>query len=112
MNCMKRVIPIVSLAAVLVTACDNNPRDLNAQDMQAIRAADSARIVDSMRLASDTAGLAEYQMMKEQQMMQGGAAGLAAGTAATTRRSSGTTARRSSASSGNGGTLNSESNNA
>lgn len=88
---MKKVLSVVSIAAVMA-ACNGN-KDTAAEN------AKLAAYVDSLKLAADTAGLAEYRAFKsqseiqEQQAMNSQTANYAA---APVRRT--TTARRSSSS--------------
>jgi hypothetical protein len=117
---MKKLLSIFSIAAIM-TACTSNADKVAAENarLQSFR--------DSVRLAADTAGLAEYQAWKSQREIdvnedlntENTVASAAAPAAAasrnysSTRRASTSTARRStgSRSSGGGGTMTSTSSN-
>lgn len=108
---MKRVLPIIAIAG-LFTACTSttDPKADTQAQLQAFK--------DSVRMAADTAGLAEYQQWKaqnelrEQPQYNDQTANYAAAAAPVRRTTKPSTARRSSSGSSNsGGTMNSESSN-
>ncbi len=106
MRIMKKLLFLLPIiVAVLMVACNSKPKT-NTEDV-------ARKVADSLRLAADTAGLAQFQTWKAQNELtdqnMGGQTALAA-TPAVTRNSS--SVRRSSSSSRNsGGSMSSGSSN-
>ena len=104
---MKKLLFLLPLiAAILLVACNSKPKT-NTEDV-------ARKVADSLRLAADTAGLAQFQTWKAQNELtehnRDEQTALAAAPAAVTRSSS--SVRRSSSSSRNsGGSISSSSSN-
>jgi hypothetical protein len=108
MRTMKKLLFVLPILAILMVACNSRPKT-NPEDV-------ARKVADSLRLAADTAGLAQFQAWKAQnEIMDPGMYGQTAlaATPAVSRSSSST--RRSSATSRNrsssGGSMSSGSSN-
>jgi hypothetical protein len=110
---MKKVLPIIAIAGLFTFSACTSTTDPKADTQAQLQA-----FKDSVRMAADTAGLAEYQQWKaqnelgEQPQYNDQTANYAAAAAPVRRTTKSSTARRSSSGSSNsGGTMNSESSN-
>ena len=106
MKTMKKLFFLLPLiAAILLVACNSKPKT-NTEDV-------ARKVADSLRLAADTAGLAQFQAWKAQNELtdqnMNGQTALTATPAAT--RSSSAVRRSSSASRNSGGAMSSSSSN-